>query len=93
MLGNDYTNSIFGIVTQTPGRIQINNFGSTPLSTSDWTDMIRLVAYRLVDVKLEVAGTLSLSLSSLSSLSSSSSLSLLLLSLSSLSLSLSSLSL
>lgn len=57
MLGNDYTNSIFGIVTQTPGRIQINNFGSTPLSTSDWTDMIRLVAYRLVDVKLEVAGT------------------------------------
>ena len=66
MLGNDYTNSIFGIVTQTPGRIQINNFGSTPLSTSDWTDMIRLVAYRLVDVKLEVAGTLSLSLSSLS---------------------------
>ena len=57
MLGNDYTNSIFGIVTQTPGRIQINNFGSSPLNTGDWTDMIRLVAYRMVDVKLEVANT------------------------------------
>ena len=50
-------NSIFGIITEVPGYIRVNNFGSSSLTVDGWIEMIRLVAYKMVDVKLEVAGT------------------------------------